>query len=260
MQRNPRSRSVLSLTIASLVLLIAIAGCGTNLAEVLSQSASAAGRTLVDLFITDLVNAVADAADEDGALDDGDADGDDGDDGGDGSGDGDDGDGTGDGGDGGAVDGAALFADDCAACHGADGASGFAPDITGQTADDVAAGLTSGTHGAITMTDEQITALAAFLGGDSGGNGSDGSGDGSDGGSATGDPAAGETFFAGAGCGACHCADASGGCALEAPSLINSDVDTLEAYIVGDAAHPGGKQDASAQDLADLAAYLATLE
>ena len=63
-------------------------------------------------------------------------------------------------------DGAALYADNCAACHGDDGASGFAPDITGQSADELTAGLGSASHdGVAELTAEEIDAIAAFLGG-----------------------------------------------------------------------------------------------
>ncbi|MFH0980837.1 MAG: cytochrome c [Planctomycetota bacterium] len=71
----------------------------------------------------------------------------------------------GNGGGGGGADGAALFAQDCAACHGADGASGFAPNISGFTAGDLSAGLQSATHSSMSLTDEEVAAVAAFLGG-----------------------------------------------------------------------------------------------
>ena len=63
-----------------------------------------------------------------------------------------------------ALDGAALYADDCSACHGADGASGFAPDATGLSETDVAAGLGSGSHAAISLSEEEISAITMFLG------------------------------------------------------------------------------------------------
>jgi hypothetical protein len=62
-------------------------------------------------------------------------------------------------------DGAALYAASCTGCHGADGASGFAPNITGKTAAELTTGLSSATHGAITLTAEEIAAIATFLGG-----------------------------------------------------------------------------------------------
>ena len=59
-------------------------------------------------------------------------------------------------------DGAALYADNCAACHGDDGTGGMP--IVGFTADDLTAGLESAVHGAITLTAEEIEAIAVFLG------------------------------------------------------------------------------------------------
>lgn len=75
----------------------------------------------------------------------------------------------------------------------------------------------------------------------------------------TGDAASGEEIFASNGCAACHCADAAGGCALSAPSLIGSSADTLDNWLRGDAAHPGGKFPLSDQDIVDLEAFLASL-
>ncbi len=69
----------------------------------------------------------------------------------------------------------------------------------------------------------------------------------------------GEAIFAANNCAACHCADAAGGCALDAPSLIGKGIERLTDILVGDAAHPGGKFGFSTQDLVDLEAYLAGL-
>jgi mono/diheme cytochrome c family protein len=227
-------------------LFLGLAGCGTNLEEILFQSTTALGRTAFDVFLTEVANDLADALDRDDMPpDDGDGDADNGDNGGDGDGDGGDGgdggtngtDGVGageaiyadngcaachcadatggcaldapslvsvdpdilagslngdtphpggtvdlsdqeladlaaylaslgDSGDGnGGLDGAALTADNCAACHGADGATGFAPDISGQSAAELAAGLESPTHGSISLSDDEVAAIAEFLGG-----------------------------------------------------------------------------------------------
>lgn len=73
------------------------------------------------------------------------------------------------------------------------------------------------------------------------------------------DAIAGETIFTSNNCSGCHCADATGGCALNAPALIGLAVETLADTLVGDAPHVGGKFGFSAQDLADLEAYLAGL-
>ena len=69
----------------------------------------------------------------------------------------------------------------------------------------------------------------------------------------------GAAIFAESGCGGCHCPDAAGGCALSAPSLINAPLETLDASVVGDGPHVGGKFGLSQQDLADLEAYLVGL-
>lgn len=73
------------------------------------------------------------------------------------------------------------------------------------------------------------------------------------------DAEAGESVYTSNNCGGCHCADASGGCALSAPSLIGLAVEILDDSLLGDAPHVGGKFDLSTQDLADLEAYLAGL-
>jgi cytochrome c553 len=97
---------------------------------------------------------------------------------------------------------------------------------------------------------------------DQGGGGSDqGNGSGTGGGDGstdlTGDPAAGQTVFTTNNCAACHCADASGGCALSAPPIAGVASDTIDARLRGDATHPL-KVELSDQDLADLQAYLAS--
>lgn len=73
------------------------------------------------------------------------------------------------------------------------------------------------------------------------------------------DAVAGAAIFGANGCGGCHCPDAVGGCALNAPTLIEIDVDMLDASLVGDGPHVGGKFGLSPQDLVDLEAYLAEL-
>jgi mono/diheme cytochrome c family protein len=94
------------------------------------------------------------------------------------------------------------------------------------------------------------------------GNGDDtnGDGDGDDTGGdlsdLTGDPAAGEALYAS--CAGCHCADASGGCLPNAPSLIGVSAETNDEYLRGDASHPT-KPALTDQDIVDLAAYLGSL-
>ena len=132
-------------------LAVPFAGCGTNLNEVLFQSGTATGRTLIDLWLTDFENRLADSLDRNGAA--------------------------------------------------------------------------------------------------AGGGGSTG---------LTGDPAAGQTVFAANNCAACHCADASGGCALSAPPIVGVTAETLDSVLRGDQTHPTNVE-LSDQDLADLQAYLASL-
>ena len=88
--------------------------------------------------------------------------------------------------------------------------------------------------------------------------GGDGSADG--GGTIGGDAAAGEKIFTADGCGSCHCADASGGCALDAPALLGADGETVDAVLRADTRHKGGQQDLTDQDILDLQAYLGGLE
>lgn len=68
-------------------------------------------------------------------------------------------------GDGAQLDGSTLYSTNCSACHGADGASGFAPEITGTTEAELTTGLESATHGSISLTVEEIAAIADFLSG-----------------------------------------------------------------------------------------------
>ena len=146
-------------------LAVPFAGCGTNLDEVLFQSGAATGRTLIDLWLTDFANRLADSLDPNGAA-------------------------AGDGG----------------------------------STTDQGGGGTGGGAGSTDLT---------------------------------GDPAAGQTVFTANNCTSCHCADASGGCALSAPPIAGVASDTIDARLRGDASHPL-KVALSDQDLADLQAYLAS--
>lgn len=155
----------LPLGIGWLGLLSIAAGCGSNVENLLLQSAAALGRTYFDLLLTDLANTLADAS----------------------------------------------AGDDSANDNGND-----------NTNDNT--------------------------------NGNDNG----NGGPVVGDPVAGEAVFASNGCGSCHCADASGGCALNAPSLIGVSEETIRAKFGGGDPHPTSPS-LSNQQLADLAAYLGSL-
>lgn len=75
----------------------------------------------------------------------------------------------------------------------------------------------------------------------------------------SGSVAGGETLFVANNCGGCHCADATGGCALAAPALVGATLETLTDFLTGIEPHTGGQFALSDQDLADLQAYLASL-
>lgn len=146
--------------------LMSVSGCGANFDEVLYQTASATGRTFLDILLTDLANTLADSFDQGGTPAPGD---------------------------------------------GLGGGDTTPPD--GPPVEEL-----------------------------------------------TGDLDAGEEIFVSNVCSACHCADAAGGCALSAPSLVGVATETLDDRLRGDAAHPGGKFDLTNQDIVDLQAYLASLD
>ena len=151
---------LLSVLLVCPALLVGLAGCGSGVNDILFQALSATGQTIVDMAITDAVNAIIDARDEeeepagddDAADDDADAD-----DGGDGDVDAGGGDGE--------PDGAALYATSCAACHAADGSGGAGPGVIAYSAADLTDGLGSAVHGSITLTEDEVAAIAEFLGG-----------------------------------------------------------------------------------------------
>ena len=80
-----------------------------------------------------------------------------------------------------------------------------------------------------------------------------------DGGTGGGSVSGGESLYGANNCSACHCADASGGCALSAPPLVGAEPSTLSDFLGGVSSHAGGQLELSEQDLLDLAAYLASL-
>jgi len=166
--RSLRDRSPLRqfCAIALLGLFVAIvgtAGCGVDVENLLLSSAGALGRTYVDLMLTDIANAVADANADNGDAGNGDANG--------GEPDGGDGDGGGDDvpfdqltGD--PAAGESLYAS-CVMCHCADGSGGClpgAPAVIGASAeilDDRLRG--SGTHVPSDVTNQEIVDLEAYL-------------------------------------------------------------------------------------------------
>lgn len=152
------------------VCLMGLSGCGTNIDEVLYQTAGAAGRTLLDSLLTDLANSLADSFDQ-----------------------------------------------------------AETPPQEDELDSDDGGNDTAPPDGPV--PDES-----------------------------TGDPDVGEGIFASNSCAACHCADARGGCALSAPSLVGVATETLDDRLRGDAAHPGGKFNLTNQDLVDLRAYLVSLD
>lgn len=148
---------------AAIALALGIAGCGTNLDEILFQSATALGRTYIDLLLTDVANTLAER-DQDEEPVDGDQNGDDADDG-----NGDD-DGTTDGGFedlvGDPAAGEPLYAS-CAACHCADASGGCLPSAPGvvgvsaETLDEFLRG--DAPHPPSDLTDQEIVDLEAYL-------------------------------------------------------------------------------------------------
>ena len=74
----------------------------------------------------------------------------------------------------------------------------------------------------------------------------------------TGDTAAGATVYTSSSCCGCHCADAVGGCAMSAPSLVGVSLDLLDANLRGSDSHPL-KPTLTDQELVDLQAWLSSL-
>jgi cytochrome c553 len=68
-----------------------------------------------------------------------------------------------------------------------------------------------------------------------------------------------ESGGGGPACQSCHCPDASGGCGFSAPNIQGQPFALIDARTRDPGvSHPGGKFDFADQDVADIAAFLAT--
>ena len=155
------------------VLLLGLIGCGSGVNEALYQTASAAGRTALDIFLTELANALADTFDQTATppADDGEDGTEDGN--GDGNWDVDDGDGedvspdelTSD-----PDAGQAVYADNgCAPCHCDDGSGGCAmsaPGLVGASFDTLSDDLGGDSvhFGQGPLSNQELVDLEAYLG------------------------------------------------------------------------------------------------
>lgn len=75
--------------------------------------------------------------------------------------------------------------------------------------------------------------------------------------SLTGDATNGKALYGANGCAACHCADAVGGCAANAPALMGVTTQKLDDHLRGSEVHAGGKFTLTDQEISDLQAFLA---
>ncbi len=69
----------------------------------------------------------------------------------------------------------------------------------------------------------------------------------------------GEILYSASNCSACHCPDASGGCALSAPAVVGATAEHLDAHLRGGESHAGGTFPFDDHEIANLAAYLRSL-
>ncbi|MCO6435935.1 MAG: hypothetical protein J5J06_02480 [Phycisphaerae bacterium] len=161
-------KAIPAIIVLAIVSMLPASGCGTNFQDVLLQSGAAFGRSALDLFLTDLANALADALDEDNAntnTNENDNGNDNGNTNANNNGNANDN--TNDNGTPGPGDvasGETIVGSRCAACHGADGASGFAPDIQGvdEAAIEAMVGGAGG-HIMVDLSAQDIADVAAFL-------------------------------------------------------------------------------------------------
>ncbi len=234
-------------------------GCGTRINEALLLALESSARTGVDVFLSDLLSDLPNFFTFPPPTGEpGDGDGTDGDDG-----DGDQPPPNGNGGDlvGDPIAGEALYdINGCGLCH-CDDASGDcvpgSPGLQGSTLEanrEALQGESAHTGGKLPdLTDQDLADLVAFLADVGGGSDGDGGGNGD----VVGDPVAGEAFYNANACGACHCADGSGGCVGSAPDVRGTDASTMLDFVAGEASHAGGKiNDITEQEIADLVAFL----
>ncbi len=212
-----------------------LAGCGTDFTQVAGQAGTATAHTVLDLWLTDLANAVLDQhqpppdGDREDAADDGDDDDADADDGA-----------------GAASPGEAAFvAQGCGVCHGDNAEGASSPALAGM--DELAAleqrFAGGGIHMGAALTDQEIADVADWLLGD---DAADGGGD---------QLVMGEDAYVAGNCGACHGAGAEGG---SGPALAGMDsLAALEERFAGGANHLGSTL--ADQDIEDVAAWLASL-
>lgn len=127
------------------------------------------------------------------------------------------------------------------------------------------AAVQAGAAGGRTLIDLWLTELANQLADQLAGDGSADNGNdngGMFGGDLTplvGDPVNGQALWQANPCMSCHCADASGGCQLDAPNIQMVDRFTIDLRTRGPISHPGGKYNFSDQDVVDLEAYIMSL-
>lgn len=258
-----------------LIVLISVAavGCGNDsFRDLAYNTVTSTGRTLFDLWLTELVNNIAGGGEEP-------VDNENDNTGGNENDNTSENENTGGGFDdltGDVDNGMTLFSTNCASCHCPDASGGClldAPAIVGASAEDIDEYVRGdATHPAKReWTDQEVVDVEAYLatfvsggndntdtGNDNSSIGNDNSDSGNDNSSGpSGDPANGMTLYD-TNCSGCHCADATGNCFPGAPAVIDASFELIDDYVRGDATHPV-KREWTDQEVLDVEAYLATL-